>query len=347
MAAVLERAQLTALSGADGRELPAAERKPLPVGFNPEKLELTLSTAIEQNRERTPEQPPQLVKESTAKLALELVFDTTTDGRDVRTLTHQVAEMMQPRPDVSGTEGAAERKVPSIVLFEWGSFVFKGYIDSYRETIDFFAPEGVPLRSTLSLSLSEQGDAFPAPRPAGTAPDVGRGASVLGLGGGQSIDALARRLGDPAAAGFIAMANGIESRRLPGVAAVAVAGVGGGGRGPVAFASAGAGVGAGLGLGAGGGIGAGGAAGGTLRAFAGLKAAPPAAAPRLSVERALGGPPSAGIGLQAGFGVGGRAAGGFAAGAGIGARAGFGAGAGITAEVGAEAGAASLIFEEG
>mgnify|MGYP006144076535 CR=1 FL=1 len=40
--------------------------------------------------------------------------------------------------------------------FAWGSFLFNGLVDGIEETIDFFSPEGKPLRASISLTLSQQ-----------------------------------------------------------------------------------------------------------------------------------------------------------------------------------------------
>ena len=78
-------ATLTAISDLQGRPIPReASAAPVKVHFNPEKLELTITNAMEQNRNRRRREPPQLVTESTAKLAVELLFDTTDTGSDVR-----------------------------------------------------------------------------------------------------------------------------------------------------------------------------------------------------------------------------------------------------------------------
>lgn len=47
-----------------------------------------------------------------------------------------------------------------MVLFEWGSFKFQGLVESYKETIDFFAPTGVPLRASINLTLASQDKVF-------------------------------------------------------------------------------------------------------------------------------------------------------------------------------------------
>ena len=128
------------------------------------------------------------------------------------------------------------------MIFEWGTFLFEGYIDSFGETLDFFAAEGVPLRSTVSLSITEQDDPFRSPAGDGAA-DVGLGDSVLPTAappvpvpGGGSVDDVARASGDPAAASRIAEANGVENRRFPQVASLALPEIGA--RPPAAFASA-------------------------------------------------------------------------------------------------------------
>jgi hypothetical protein len=318
-------ATLTATTGVDGRPLHPSRRRPLKVHFNPEKLELTISNAMEQNRNRRRREPPQLVTESTAKLSLELLFDTTDSGSDVRGLTFQVAQMMQPRP--GPRQGGEARGVPSIVLFEWGSFVFEGYIDSYKETLDFFAPEGVPLRSTLSLSLTEQGRPFPAPQPlrgedgrevVPTRPDAG-------------VDGFARDLGvSRQAAQAIARDNGIENPRASGVDQLAVPRAGAP-RPPRPLASPPTPA----------------IAGGALAAFGQLRAPPELRieTPRLDLGEAFGAGATGSLDLRAGIAIGGTASAGSGLGASAGAAGGLGAGGGIVADVGASASAAIIIEE--
>jgi hypothetical protein len=100
------------------------------------------------------------------------------------------------------------------VRFSWGSFLFDGLIDSIEESIEFFSPEGKPLRASVSLGLSQQtilvadfGDsarAPGAPRPPGSNPLTA--ASV-----GASLQAMAASAGR--AWQDIAAANGIDNPR--------------------------------------------------------------------------------------------------------------------------------------
>ncbi len=373
----LRTAQLSAITDARGRAIAEAQRVPLRVQFNPESLELTIRSAIGENEgakrgsaAARRQQPPQVVSNTTVTLTLQLVFDTTTTGADVRLRTAPIAALMQPAEQQVGRE---TKKVPALVAFEWSSFVFEGAISDYKETIDFFAPEGLPQRATLSLTLTQQDKPFPQPRP-GTAADTGDAFSDLApaapLGAGQSVDDVAAAGGDRGAAGALAAANGIENRRNPGVGAVAAPR--GGGRGPAAFASGGAGAGAGLSLSAGAsasasaslgaGFGAsaiagagagafasagiGGTAGG-LGAFGGLKLQANASPPRPRVQLSLAAPglsasatAGAGMGAGAALGLSGKAT----AGVSIGGSATASAGAGLSVDVGAGASLSAILF---
>lgn len=367
------KAALAAKTDQSGRTIPEAEREWLPVDFNPETLKLTITNAMQANRRRRRREPPQFVTDSTAKLAVELVFDTTTLGFDVREITSQVAQMMKPK----GTAQQQQRRkgIPAIVIFEWGTFLFEGYIDSFNETLDFFAAEGVPLRSTVSLSITEQDDPFRAPSGDGTS-DVGLGDDVLPptapplpVPGGGSVDDLARASGDPGAAGRIAAANGVENRRFPEVGELALPEISG--RAPAAFttaggagfgAAAGAGASAGFGAGAGAGVSVGAGAGASFGAgagasltagitggadvglsasadaFAGLNSQLSAAArPRIDLAA------QAPVDLAFGAGLGAGAAAG--AGVRLGGSARAAASASLSADVGAGA-SARIIFEE-
>ena len=151
----------------------------------------------------------------TTKLTVQLWFDAnaTADGQrvdDVRRLTQDVIYFITPKK----SQQDATRFVPPGVRFSWGSFLFDGLIDSIEESIEFFSPEGKPLRASVSLGLSQQtilvadfGDsarAPGAPRPPGSNPLTP--ASV-----GASLQALAASAGRSWQ--DIAAANGIDNPR--------------------------------------------------------------------------------------------------------------------------------------
>lgn len=135
------------------------ETKHIEVQFNPATLKVTLSNQLkaESNGGGGSGAAAQYVEKSESSLAIELVFDTSVErpgtpaNSDVRRLTGRVADaFMKPQNPESDRPGA-----PTRCRFQWGSFQFTGMLASYNETLDFFAPEGIPLRATLALSFKE------------------------------------------------------------------------------------------------------------------------------------------------------------------------------------------------
>ena len=70
---------------------------------------------------------------------------------DVRVLTQRVADTFMKPQDAESDRPRA----PKRCRFQWGTFVFVGMVSTYNETLDFFLPEGIPLRATLALTLKE------------------------------------------------------------------------------------------------------------------------------------------------------------------------------------------------
>lgn len=213
------------------------------VHFNPESLQYTITNNLE--NQGSGNSTKQYVSDSTGKLTLDLVFDSTGSGEDVRLKTVKIAKFMEP-------SGSGTNKTPPIVNFEWGLYKFKGMVETYKETIDYFSANGVPLRASINISMSSQDDVFEGgsnARNAGTNDSAGQPNSAVPTNPvqGKGITDLATKAGDPSAAKGIAASNGVESMRFPGDstveldASVAL-------KGPSGFASAGAGLSVGGGL---------------------------------------------------------------------------------------------------
>ncbi len=130
------------------------------VQFNPVSLKVTLSNTLKANERDGSSSAAQFVDKSSSTLSLDLLFDTTradedagddfTEGSDVRDLTRRVAETFI-KPEESGSD----MKAPKRCLFQWGSFEFIGMVESYDETLEYFSPQGRPLRAKLALKLKE------------------------------------------------------------------------------------------------------------------------------------------------------------------------------------------------
>ncbi len=274
---------------------------PIFVHFNPASLQYTVSnTLADQGKGKK-----QYVSQSTAKLTMDLVFDTTDSGTDVRMHTFEIAKLMEP----GGPEGEG-RTVPEIVTFEWGSFSFPGMLESFKETLDFFAPEGVPLRASVSISMSRQDKVFEEdPKMASKK----HAPSVASLGSGQSAASAASAAGasNPAsAARALGAINGLASLRAGG-GAIALSGSVSLG----ASAGVGASAGGNLSVGASAGplkIGGSASAGMTASsgAFAGLRASAGGAKATLKLDASALQPKLPSANVSASFGVGGMAKGG-------------------------------------
>lgn len=186
------------------------------VHFNPENLQYTITNTVRNTGAGNAAK--QYTGESTGKLSLELLFDTTHSGEDVRLHTVKVARLMEP--------GSSGNRTPPVVEFDWGLYSFAGMVENYRETIDFFSADGVPLRATVNLTLSSQDRVFEG---GSNARRAQTGGSLLGNGRGNAIQApplndedgrgvtqIATMAGNPEAGRHIAAANGIENMRFPG-----------------------------------------------------------------------------------------------------------------------------------
>jgi Contractile injection system tube protein len=284
------------------QEPPSSDPAVVLVQFNPASLNYSVQNTLEKKGRDA--NAKQFVAQTTAKLEFDLSFDSTHDGGDVRTETDRIKQFLNP-----GDKSQNADQAPPLVGFRWGTFVFKGIVESFKETLDFFSAEGVPLRSLLKIGLASQDpkDVFAALPP-------GHPDAAAAAGGDVQLAAV----GERGASRDVAAANGFESMRNPGAGFAAVAGASVELKAAVGFSasvSAGIGIGGGVGIGAGAGLGIGGGVGigigasagaSSLQAFAGLGTAkaPTVRLPSASAQVALGTPGgSFALGGQAGVGA--------------------------------------------
>lgn len=286
----------------DVLEGPGAGTGAIAVQFNPVSLEYTISNEFDDRNGNNGAR--QFVKKSTAKLAMTLVYDSSDDGSDVRIQTETISRLMEPAKD-------GKKKFAPKVAFGWGTYTFKGVIEQYKETIDFFAASGVPLRASIALTLAAQEVEFQSSKNPDASVDGNLTPDPVDVPPGAAPASVANALGDPRAARAIASANGAASLRFGADVSLSVGGAVSIGA-PVAFSAgaglsvgAGASIGGGLSLGGGAGLGIGATAG---AAFAGLRvgtAGASASVDTASARAAL--LPAAGVSGPVSFGPGGRA----------------------------------------
>lgn len=279
-----------------------SEDERLPVHFNPASLRVSLTNQFGDDP------PEQHARPTTTKLDVELIFDTTETGMDVRTATAVLrslatATATAPAAGAASGGGAAEQANHSLpkVVFHWGTADYIGVIESLTETLDYWSSDGVPLRATIQvamkgssldfLSYTDRQSSSSRDNPVPALSDVTPAPTPTN---GKGATDTATKGGDPKAGRGLAAANGLESMRAPGGASIG--------------ASAGVSLSAAASFKMSGGISAGASAGFGIGAAAGASA-------------------SAGIGASVGVGM--------AAGAGIGVGGGIGIGGGIGASAGA------------
>jgi contractile injection system tube protein len=298
---------------------PDSER--LYVHFNPTSLKVSLTNQFGQDP------PDQHAKPTTAKLDVELLFDTTETGFDVRSeisLLHKLATASAQTKAKGGGSGKTEKdeanhSLPRTV-FQWGTTQFIGVIESLNETLDYWSSDGVPLRATLQISMKGSPLAQLEKRRQAAAskdnpaPDIQDVPAVEAPAGGTGTTGAASQGGDSAAGRFLAALSGLENMRAPTGASFG--------------ASAGVSLSAAAGFQMSGGVSAGAAIGFGVGASAGA-----------SASAGLGASVGVGMAAGAGFGMGASAGAGFGMGASAGAGFGAGASAGAGFGMGMSAGA--------
>ena len=206
------------------------KERAIAVQFNPETLKVSFTNQVQQPQgggdQRGP-QSQQFVGEGTTKLSLQLWFDVSAlDGgtqNDVRKVTQKVAYFITPKKNPK----SKTQQIPPAVRFLWGTFKFDGIMDSLEESLEFFSPDGRPLRASLSLSLAQQritaygfekpGKAGASSREAGPGGVATPGTSPLARAvAGASVASLAAAAGAGTFWQRLAAANKIEDPlRLP------------------------------------------------------------------------------------------------------------------------------------
>lgn len=186
------------------------------VQFNPESLKVTFANQLLQTdgKDASAGKPGhQFVGKGTTKLALTLWFDVTamTENAvdDVRRLTQKVIFFMTPKENKKDPK----QMIPPATRFLWGSFMFDGIVEGLEESLEFFAPDGKPLRASISLTIAQQSILVPKFKGNGayTSPKTPGQKPMTAAKAGDNAQKLAAKvLGDAQNWQAMAIANGIE-----------------------------------------------------------------------------------------------------------------------------------------
>jgi LysM repeat protein len=163
--------------------------------FNPTKFQFKQSNTW--NSDKVPgRQAPNLRFGGGAggSFSLSLIFDTTTDGSTVTVHTNKLLKLMEIDTSLPGYDEQRSNGRPPWVKFHWGTHLhsFKAVIASADVTFTYFSNEGLPLRATVDLALSQfEADANWGPQnPTSGTPKPGRSHQVQV---GDTLDRLAAK----------------------------------------------------------------------------------------------------------------------------------------------------------
>jgi hypothetical protein len=189
------------------RPVEPEENRVVPLCFNPTEYQISKSNTFSEIPIPGLENPLiQYVRGGSEVLTLEALVDTSHTLDDVRErYVNRLRNLMSPN---------AKEHAPPIVSFVWDRGVFTGVVESLGVTYVLFAPDGVPLRARLSLSLKQyRPAAVQVKDPPRRSPTVEK--SYLARRGDTLSSVSNAVYRDPALWREIARANGIvDPRRL-------------------------------------------------------------------------------------------------------------------------------------
>lgn len=221
----MEKAKLIELD--KNLEQPKENGKNIDVQFNPESLKVSYSNKVAESAQggskdnSTGPAGRQFVGTGTTKLTMQLWFDASSPDKngshvdDVRRLTKDVLYFITPQ----NVDGDETKKLPPGIRFQWGAFSFDGLVDSLDETLEYFSSEGLPLRASMSLNLSQEKILIPVFQGTGKIPGIDKAAGTQPMDtakDGDTLESISSAKGKGIDIFAIAQANEIDNlRRLP------------------------------------------------------------------------------------------------------------------------------------
>lgn len=138
---------------------------------------------------------------------VELLFDTTATGKDVRDEYKLLVELAQVDPQKKNTK--TDKGEPSRVRFQWGKLIsFEAVIESINQTFTMFKADGTPLRAKVSVSFIQVPEKVAGQNP--TSRSESR--KIWVVHEGQTLDWIAyQEYGDPAHWRYIAETNNLAN----------------------------------------------------------------------------------------------------------------------------------------
>jgi hypothetical protein len=181
------------------------------VQYNPTTFQFDQAATWNEQEEAGKKSPLEFQKIPPAQVGMELLFDTTHDGSDVRTswvnkllfLTNPIHEAQD------GQAQQVQKKRPPRIWFQWGSNRIVGVIESVNTTYLMFSPDGKPLRAKCVVKIKEWPDDEKAyENGSGGSMYDSTPVQLVTMRAGETVTAVALRMGTSTAA--LCEQNGID-----------------------------------------------------------------------------------------------------------------------------------------
>jgi nucleoid-associated protein YgaU len=176
--------------------------------FNPKDFSISKSVKwVYQTADGKNVGNPEFAGGEAQDLTVELMFDSTDTGADVRAKYQELLKMAEI--DTAKANTKTRKGEPPECKFQWGSFLsFTGVIKTIGQNFILFKGDGTPLRARVKVTFSETAHATPGQNP--TTRTESR--KVWTVREGESLSWIAyKEYGDPACWRHIAETNNLDN----------------------------------------------------------------------------------------------------------------------------------------
>jgi len=127
------------------------------VQYNPKDFKFDKKVTWKNHDDMGQEASLEFQKVTPATMSMDLIFDTTHDQSDVRTVwVNRLLSLTNPDvTPVGGEAGELDKARPPIVRFIWGAFEMKGVFESVNVSYMMFTSSGTPLRAKVAVKMKE------------------------------------------------------------------------------------------------------------------------------------------------------------------------------------------------
>ncbi len=181
-------------------------KKQVKCHFNPNEFEITGLVKWVERRSIGSDTPLMTFSGGEAEdMNIDLLFDTTDTGQDVRDTYRTLLELAQV--DESTKNPKTQKGEPPRCRFQWGRFLaFTAVIKKITQKFTYFKSDGTPLRAKVTVTLTEVGKQVARQNPT----SYSEPRKIWIVHQGDRLDWIAyREYGDPAHWRHIAVTNGL------------------------------------------------------------------------------------------------------------------------------------------